>query len=115
MAAATYNFPIEKGVDFSFRIDLQRSNGTYVDLSSSGVCVKADIVEFYELPPITGFSITEVLPSGVILSLNEIGTNRLPYGKCFYDVVLNDNGATERLVQGEIDTSEAATLNLTCP
>ena len=115
MSAAIYNLSIEKGVDFALRMDIQRANGTYVDLTDTGVYLKADIVEFYGLDPITGFTMTEVLPSGVILSLNEAGTKSLPYENCFYDVVLNDNGATERLVQGTIDTSEGATLNLTCP
>ena len=115
MSAAIYNFGIEKGVDFSLSMVLQRSNGTYVDLTDTGVCIKAEIVEFYGVPAVTGFTITEILPSGVTLSLNEAGTSILPFEKCYYDVVLNSSGATERLVMGEISTSENATVNTSCP
>lgn len=115
MAAVTYNFPIERGVDFSISLVLQRANGDYVDLSDTGVCIKADIVEFYDCPPLTGFTITEILPSGVRLSLNEEGTSILPFDKCYYDVVLNTNGVTERLMMGEIPTSPFATNNTSCP
>lgn len=115
MAAATLNLNIEKGVDFSISMSLQRENGQYVDLTDTGVCVKAEIVEFYGLDPITGFTITEILPSGVTLSLNEAGTLVLPYDKSYYDVVLNDNGATERLVKGEITSDPNATKNVSCP
>jgi len=115
MSAASYNFTIEKGVDFSISMTLQRENGTYIDLTNTGVCVKSDIVEFYGLAPITGFSVTEVLPSGVILSLNEQGTSILPFGECYYDVVLNTNGVTERLVKGVITTDEYSTQNTSCP
>ena len=115
MSAAIYNLNIEKGVDFSMSLILQRSNGDYVDLSDSGVCVKADIVEFYDLPPITGFTISENPPSGVLMTLSEEGTNILPFNGGYYDVVLNVSGASERLMQGEIATSEAATLNFLCP
>lgn len=114
MSAGTYNFTIEKGVDFSLSLVLQRSNGQYVDLSDTGVCVCSEIVEFYGMPPVTGFIITEVLPSGVILSLNEEGTRALPEPECYYDVVLNTNGTTERLVQGTISTSPSATFNTSC-
>jgi hypothetical protein len=65
---------------------LQKTDGTFVDLTNSNVCVKSEIVEFYGLSPITGFSVSEVLPSGVILSLNEEGTKKLPFGECYYDV-----------------------------
>jgi hypothetical protein len=114
MAAANYNLNIEKGVNFSISMVLQRANGDYVDLSDSGVCVTAEIVEFYGLPAITGFSITENLPSGVTLSLNSTGTLALPFFNSYYDVVLNTNGIKERLVQGEIITSENATQNTSC-
>jgi hypothetical protein len=114
MAAALYSFSIEKGVDFSISLVLQRANGDYVDLTDTGVCVHSDIVEFYGLPPITGFTIEEILPSGVKLSLSEEGTQILPFDKCYYDVVLNTNGASERLIMGEISTSEAATTNISC-
>lgn len=114
MSAAIYDFSIEKGVDFSMSLILQRSNGSYVDLSDTGVCVKAEIVEFYELPPITGFTISENLPSGVLMTLSEEGTRLLPYGECFYDVILNTSGASERLMGGKITTSEQATLNISC-
>lgn len=115
MPAANYNLSIEKGVDFSISMILQRANGDYVDLTDTGVCVKADIVEFYGCPPITGFTITEILPSGIALSLNEAGTSILPFDKAYYDVVLNTSGATERLVYGEIAPSENATTNTSCP
>lgn len=115
MSAAIYDLSIEKGVDYSISMVLQRANGTYVDLTDTGVCIKADIVEFYGLPQLTGFSITETLPSGVTLSLNEAGTSVLPYDNCYYDVVLNTNGATERLVMGEISTSQNATTEISCP
>ena len=115
MSAAIYNLNIEKGVDFSLSLILQRSNGDYIDLSDSGICVKADIVDFYELPPITGFTISENLPSGVLMTLSEEGTRILPFDGCYYDVVLNVSGASERLVQGFIETSEQATLNISCP
>lgn len=114
MAAANYNLNIEKGVDFSISMVLQRSNGDYVDLTDPTVCVKADIVEFYGIPPITGFTITEILPSGVSLSLSEEGTLALPFDKSYYDVILNTDGATERLIQGEITSSETATINTSC-
>jgi hypothetical protein len=114
MAAAIYNFTIEKGVDFSISLVLQKTDGTFVDLTNSNVCVKSEIVEFYGLSPITGFSVSEVLPSGVILSLNEEGTKKLPFGECYYDVILNTNGVTERLVQGTIITSESSTENISC-
>jgi len=115
MAAANYPLTIEKGVDYSISMVLQRANGDYVDLTDTGVCIKADIVEFYGVPPITGFTITEILPSGVKLSLDEEGTSVLPWFNCFYDVVLNTEGVTERLVMGEITPSENATVNTTCP
>ena len=114
MAAATYNITVEKGVDFAISLILQRSNGEYVDLSSADTCIRADIVEFYGVPPITGFTITEILPSGVSLSLSEEGTLALPFDKSYYDVVLNTDGATERLIQGEITSSETATINTSC-
>lgn len=114
MAAAIYDFSIEKGVDFSLGMVLQRSNGDYVDLSNTGVCVKSDIVEFYEAPTIVSFNIQENLPSGVLLSLSEQETLLLPYDKCYYDVVLNVSGQSERLVQGTIYLSSAATTNLNC-
>jgi hypothetical protein len=114
MAAGIYDFTIEKGVDFSIGIVLQRSNGNYVDLSDSGVCVKADIVEFYGVPPVTSFNIQEILPSGALLSLTEQQTLLLPYEKCYYDIVLNTNGESERLAKGIITTSEAATTNISC-
>lgn len=94
---------------------LQRSNGAYVDLTDTGVCIKADIVEFYGCPPITGFTILEILPSGVSLTLNEAGTSVLPYDGAYYDVVLNTNGSTERLVMGAITTSQNATNDVSCP
>ena len=115
MSAATYDFVVEKGVDFSLSLVLRKANGDYVDLTDTGVCVKAEIVEFYELDPITGFTIQEILPSGVLLTLTEEGTLSLPFGECFYDVVLNDNGITERLLEGTISTSERATKNISCP
>jgi hypothetical protein len=114
MAAALYNFSIEKNIDFSMSLVLQRANGDYVDVSSTGVCVKADIVEFYGLDPITGFTITENNPSGVFLTLNQAGTRILPYNGCYYDVVLNVSGVAERLMYGFITTSEYATLNNSC-
>jgi hypothetical protein len=114
MAAGTYNFTIEKGVDFSLSLVLQRSDGSYVDLSDTGVCVKADIVEFYGLSPVTGFTINEALPSGAVLSLTETETKILPEPECFYDVVLNVSGASERLMQGIITTSPYATSNISC-
>ena len=114
MAAAQYSFSIEKGVDFSLSLVLQRANGTYVDLTNTGVCVTAEIAEFYGIPPLTGFTITEILPSGVTLSLTEAETSILPFGECYYDVVLNTSGATERLIQGTITTSENATQNISC-
>ena len=114
MSAATYDFSVEKGVDFSLSLILQRANGDYVDLSDTGTCVKSDIVEFYGLDPITGFLMTETLPSGVTMSLNEQGTSILPFGECYYDVVLNVSGASERLMMGTITTSEFATSDLTC-
>lgn len=115
MAAAQYNISVEKGVDFSISMVLQRSNGDYVDLTNTGVCIKANIVEFYGIPPVTGFTITEILPSGVTLSLSEEGTLALPFDKCYYDVILNTSGVTERLIQGEITSSETATTNVQCP
>lgn len=114
MSAAIYDFNIEKGVDFSLSLILQRSNGNYVDLSDTGVCVKAEIVEFYGLDPITGFTISENLPSGVLMTLPEAGTRILPFEECYYDVILNTSGASERLMQGTITTSEQATLNISC-
>ena len=114
MPAATYNLSIEKGVDYSISFALQRSNGDFVDLTDTGVCVTSEIVEFYGLPPITGFTITEILPSGVSLSLSEAETSILPFGTCYYDVVLNISGASERLVQGIISGSEHATQNISC-
>jgi hypothetical protein len=114
MSAAIYNFSIEKGVDFSISMVLQRENGSYINLTDTGVCVKSDIVEFYGLAPITGFSVSEVLPSGIILSLNEQGTSILPFGECYYDVVLNTNGVTERLLKGTITTDEASTQTTSC-
>ncbi len=114
MSAATYDFTIEKGVDFSLNIVLQNSSGDYVDLTDTGVCVKSSIVEFYGLDPIVNFTIEENLPSGVRLSLTEAQTLLLPFGECYYDVVLNNNGASERLLQGTISTSEQATLNISC-
>lgn len=114
MSAVNYDLFIEKGVDYSLSLVLQRSNGNYVDLTDTGVCVRADIVEFYGLDPITGFSISENLPSGVLMSLNEEATRILPFGECYYDVVLNTNGASERLMYGKIITSEQATLNILC-
>ena len=114
MAAAIYNLAIEKGVDYSISFALQRSNGEFVNLSDTGVCVTSQIVEFYGLPPITGFTITEILPSGVSLSLDEAGTSILPFEDCYYDVVLNISGASERLVQGVISSSENATQNIYC-
>lgn len=114
MAAAIYDFIIEKGVDFSLGLVLQRSNGNYVDLSDTGVCIKADIVEFYGIPAITSFNIQESLPSGVFISLTEQQTLLLPYDKCYYDIVLNVNADSERLVKGTITTSEAATTNISC-
>lgn len=114
MAAATYDLSIEKGVDFSISLVLQRANGDYVDLSNTGVCIKANIVEFYGIPPVTGFTIAEILPSGVSLSLSEAETSILPFGTCYYDVVLNISGASERLVQGIISGSENATQNISC-
>lgn len=115
MSAGTYNFTIEKGVDFSLSMILKRADGSYVDLTNSGVCVNSQIVEFYGVPPVTGFTITEVLPSGVLLSLTEAGTSILPEPECYYDVVLNSNGASERLVQGVITVSPNATLDIVCP
>jgi hypothetical protein len=115
MAAANYNLNIEKGVDYSLSLVLQRSDGTFVDLSDSNICVKGDIVEFHGVPAITSFSISENLPSGVLLQLSEAQTSMLPYGECYYDIVLNTNGATERLIQGKILTSEQATTNISCP
>lgn len=115
MSAAILNLNIEKGVDYSISMILQRANGTYVDLSDTGVCIKAEIVEFYDCPALTGFTITEILPSGVSLSLNEEGSSILPYDGAYYDVVLNTNGATERLVMGAITTSPKATTNTSCP
>jgi hypothetical protein len=115
MSAAINNLNIEKGVDFSLPLILQRSNGDYIDLSDSGVCVKADIVEFYGLPPITGFTISENLPSGVLMTLSEEGTRILPYNGCSYDIVSNVSGDSERLMQGFIETSEQATTNISCP
>lgn len=114
MAAAIYDFNIEKGVDFSMSLILQRSNGDYVDVSSTGVCVKAEIVEFYGLDPITGFTISESVPSGVTMSLNQFGTRILPFNGCYYDVILNISGSTERLLKGFITTEEQATLNTSC-
>jgi len=114
MSAAIYNFSIEKGVDFSLSLVLQRSDGSYIDLSDTGVCVKSEIVEFYGLDPITGFTITENLPSGVRLSLSKEGTDVLPFGECYYDTILNVTGVTERLLMGTISTSEKATLNTSC-
>ncbi len=114
MSASPYNFTIEKGVDFSISMTLQRENGSYIDLTNTGVCVKSDIIEFYGLAPITGFTVTEVLPSGVILSLNEQGTSILPFGECYYDVVLNTSGVTERLLKGTITTDEASTQTTSC-
>lgn len=115
MAAAILNLNIEKGVDFSIQMILQKESGEYIDLSNTGVCIKADIVEFYDCDPITGFTIEEILPSGVRLSLNESGTSILPYDLSYYDVVLNSNGQTERLIMGEITTSPNATKNTSCP
>ena len=115
MSAVIYDFNIEKGVDFSMSVILRRPDGNYADLSSPNVCVKADIVEFYELDPITGFTVQEVLPSGAILSLNRMGTMLLPYGECFYDVIYSESGVTERLIRGKISTSEPATRNVSCP
>lgn len=114
MPAANYPLTIEKGVDYSISFALQRSNGEFVDLTSPSVCVTSEIVEFYGLPPITGFTITEILPSGVSLSLSEAETSMLPFGICYYDVVLNISGASERLVQGTISSSENATQNILC-
>jgi hypothetical protein len=115
MAAEILNLNIEKGVDYSISMILQRSDGSYIDLSNTGICIKADIVEFYDCPPVTGFTIEEILPSGVKLSLNEQGTLALPYFTSYYDVVLNVDGATERLVMGEITPSPASTTNTSCP
>ena len=114
MSATVYNFDIEKGVDFSGYFVLQRSNGTYVDLAGTGTCAKSEIVEFYGLAPITGFTITEVLPSGINLILNEQATNSLPFGECYYDIVVNSTGFTERITKGTITTIEAATQNISC-
>lgn len=114
MAAANYNLNIEKGVDFSLSLILQRSNGNFVDLSDPTVCVKGDIVEFHGVPPVTSFYITENLSSGVLLQLSEAQTSMLPYGECYYDIILNTDGATERLIQGKILTSETATTNVSC-
>lgn len=115
MSAGTYNFTIEKGVDFSLPMVLRRANGSYIDLTDSGVCVKSQIVEFYGMTPVTGFTITEVLPSGVILSLSEQGSSILPEPECYYDVVLNSSGVSERLVQGTITVSPNATIDILCP
>lgn len=115
MPAANYDLFVEKGVDFSLQIVLQRGNGDFIDLSSPDVCVKADIVEFHGLPPVASFNIQEIPPSGVFLSLQEEDTKKLPFGKCYYDIVLNTNGDSERLVQGIVYTSEAATTNISCP
>jgi hypothetical protein len=114
MPAAIYNLSVEKGVDYSISFALQRSNGEFVNLSDTGVCVTSQIVEFYGLEPITGFTITEILPSGVSLSLTEAGTLILPFDDCYYDVVLNISGSSERLVQGIISSSENATQNISC-
>jgi hypothetical protein len=114
MPAQTLNLNIEKGVDFSASFVLQRSGGHYVDLSDTGICVKAEIVEFYGLAPITGFTIQENLPSGVTLSLNEQGSSILPFDKSYYDIVLNTSGNTERFFMGEIALSQNATINTSC-
>ncbi|MDB4314598.1 hypothetical protein N9955_01065 [bacterium] len=115
MPAATYNLEIEKGVDFSISLVLRRADGSYLDLTDTGVCVKSEIVEFYGIPPITGFTLMEDLPSGIFMSLSEEGTNALPFHGCYYDVVLNESGNTERLLKGQITTSEAATQDIECP
>lgn len=114
MAAAIYNFTIEKGTDFSLPINLTRSNGDPINILDSGVCINSQIVEFYGIPPITGFSIQEVSQSGVILSLSKEATSILPFEKCYYDVVLNVSGVVERVLEGEIYTSEQATINFSC-
>jgi len=114
MPAATYNLNIEKGVDFSIGLVLQREDGQYVDLTDTGVCVKAEIVEFYGLDPITGFFVTEIPPSGITLSLNATETLSLPYDKAYYDVVVNTSGFLERLKKGEINISQNATKNISC-
>ena len=114
MSATVYNFDIEKGVDFSGYFILQKADGSYFDLNGTGTCVKSEIVEFYGLAPITGFTITEVLPSGAILTLNEQGTSILPFGECYYDIVVNVTGSTQRVRKGTITTIEAATQNISC-
>lgn len=114
MPAANYDLTIEKGVDYSLTLILQRSNGDYIDLSDTGACVNADIVEFYGIDPIASFSIEEIPPSGVQLRLSEEETRILPYDGCYYDIVLNVSGASERLMQGRITASEGATLDLSC-
>ena len=79
MPAAIYNLSVEKGVDYSISFALQRSNGEFVIYLTLAFVLHLKIVEFYGLEPITGFTITEILPSGVSLSLTEAGTLILPF------------------------------------
>lgn len=113
MAAALYDMFIEKGVDFSTGFNLLLGDGSYADFDSLDTCVKASIVEFQELPPITGFSITGA-SSGVVLSLSEDGSRILPFGECYYDVVVSVSGVSEKIRYGTITTQETATNSPFC-
>jgi len=120
MAAGIYNFTIEQGTTFRRVFKYKDTNGNPIDLSSI-TSLRMQIRESINSPNIisefTSASGQFIISSSVgssdkdqfTLTIPSLTSSNYTFDRAVYDIELEDNGITTRLLQGKIKLSKEVT------
>jgi hypothetical protein len=122
MAAGIYNFTIEQGATFTRIFKYKDANGDPIDLSEA-TAIRMHIREnIDDTGTITGGSFamggsgfTTSIPSGetiknqITLLIPAVSTSAYTFNQAVYDIELDNQGTTTRLLQGKIKLSKEVT------
>lgn len=100
--AVSINHDMDQGSNFSFLILAKDTTGNAIDLST-GYTANCQMRKFYTSSSAVNLAAAITGGTGYILvSLSATGTAAVKAGTWFYDVELQSNDSTQRLVQGMI-------------